>query len=65
MILQGGCRFVDEVLWMCLFFNVPMTDPWDDCIYTYMNGLFVCLNVGKYISPMDHMGYGVDINLSL
>ncbi len=31
-------------------------DPWDDCIFTYMNGWFWWVNEGKYTSPMDPMG---------
>ena len=42
----------------------PMTDPWDDCISTYMNGwclygkcnISELVNVDKYTSPMDAMG---------
>ena len=26
----------------------PIMDPWDDCIFTYMNGSFFMVNVGKY-----------------
>ena len=36
------------------WFN-PMTDPWDDCIFTYIYHKNH-LNVGKYTSPMDHLG---------
>ena len=36
----------------------PMTHPWDERYkFTYMNGLFLWGNVGKYtIRPMDDMG---------
>ena len=39
----------------------PMTHPWDDCIFTYMNGSFYhFFHVGKYTIPyMDSMGCGV------
>ena len=46
---------------MGLVFNIsnvistPITDPWDDCIFAYMNG-FCMANVGTYASPMDGMG---------
>ena len=37
--------------------SLPITDPWDDCIFTYMKGCFLMVNVGIYTSPMDPMGW--------
>ncbi len=37
-----------------------MTDPWDDCIYTYTFTIRIIHScIGKYtVRPMDPMGYG-------
>ena len=40
-----------------LFLAKPRWLPWDEFgIFTYVNGSFFMVNVGKYISPMDPMG---------
>ena len=66
------------VLYMCflcfrtMFFgrqscNFAHNHPWDDCIFTYLNGgclWFSCRkNVGNYTSPMDPYGL-VEIDLA-
>ena len=38
--------------------SYPITDPRIYVVFTYMNGWFLWLNVGKYTSPMDPMGIG-------
>ena len=41
--------------------QLPMTDSWDDCIFTYMTGWFLCKLVGKFaicwvVSPPSNSG---------
>ena len=31
---------------------IPITDPWDDCIFTYLWLDFYAFHVGKYASPI-------------
>ena len=48
-----GCRILESSINGA---SVPITDPWDWYIFTYMNGCFLMVNVGEYSSPMDPMG---------
>ena len=52
----GSCRWSLLALYSGQNNKNPYA-PWDDCVFTCMNGLNFLVNVGKYaVRPMGHLG---------
>ena len=52
----GSCRWSLLALYSGQNTKNPYA-PWDDCVFTCMNGLNFLVNVGKYaVRPMGHLG---------
>ena len=59
-----GTVFATTVFSMVFFNHIPITDPWKNGIYTYMNGWFLWFSC-RYTSPMDPMGYDTVITFQI
>ena len=61
MVLKLAHFWEVRILWVektTYFFGIyPMRDPWEDCIFTYMNGWVFMANVGKYTRHYGSQGH--------